>query len=531
MEHDRDTGTQMNETTREQQRLLIVDDSKVVRVTARKILRDHFETVEAVDGENAWDILTSEEPFSLVISDLSMPGLDGFGLLERIRQSPLTHIRDLPVIIITGSNDSEATKERATRAGATDFIGKPFDAIHLLARTQAHSSAHSTTRTLREENLALEDESALDPLTRLANETAFMELGYQQLAYAVRHNTRLSVFRIEVDHFGALFKAYGESVTESIIQTVATVLTAAIRNEDTAARIGAARFALLLPGMNNNGIHNLANRIRKSIRERVLKHKDMRIHYTISIGVAATEIRRNSRFDDLLSIANSRLAYALAHGGDQVACEDEDSPAPPRQPEMEMATADQTDFMHKMKTQLADPSIQMEEIEAVLPNMSIFMDALHGNNKAAIECRMTGTAASSPGKGVAAGDLASKAVSPGADQDSPAPLNIPDLSLHPAISGPAADFSLPGEHADAEIIEITADTHPYTTAGPATARADMATGSTDTITGQPSKENIENACSDNPSIQTVDIRTVRIGLVERLLTGIQSLFTRSRKPE
>jgi hypothetical protein len=59
----------------------------------------------------------------------------------------------------------------------------------------------------------------------------------------------------------------------------------------------------------------------------------------------------------------------------------------------------------------------------------------------------------------------------------------------------------------------------------------MATGSTDTITGQPSKENIENACSDNPSIQTVDIRTVRIGLVERLLTGIQSLFTRSRKPE
>ena len=145
----------MDSTASEQQRLLIVDDSKVVRVTARKILRDHFETIEAVNGENAWDILTSEKVFSLVISDLSMPELDGFGLLERIRNSPLPHIRDLPVIVITGANDSAATKERAGLAGATDFIGKPFDSVHLLARTQAHASAHATTRTLREEGLAL----------------------------------------------------------------------------------------------------------------------------------------------------------------------------------------------------------------------------------------------------------------------------------------------------------------------------------------------------------------------------------------
>jgi two-component system cell cycle response regulator len=521
----------MNDTARGQQRLLIVDDSKVVRVTARKILRDHFETVEAVDGEKAWDILTSEAPFSLVISDLSMPNLDGFGLLERIRQSHLTHLRDLPVIIITGSNDSEASKERATQAGATDFIGKPFDAIHLLARTQAHASAHSTTRMLREETLALEDESALDPLTRIANEMAFMERGYQQLAYAVRHNTRLAVCSIEVDHFGALFRAYGDSVTESIIQTVATVLTAAIRHEDTAARIGAARFALLLPGLNNIGIQNLANRIRKSIKQRVLKHKDMRIHYTISVGVAATEIRRDTRFDELLSVANKRLVYALAHGGDQVVYEDEVSPAPPGHPELVMATADRAEFMIEMAAQLADNSIEVEEIEVGLPNMANFIDALPGNKLAAIECRMTGTAASLPGKDMAAGSLAANAASAGAEQDTPAPLNIPDLSLDPVIPVPAAGLSLPWEQADAELIEITAGINPYTAVGHHTPRYSMAAGATDTATGQPAKENIENADSDNPSIQTVDIRTVRIGLLERLLTGIQSLFMRSRKPE
>jgi len=214
----------MNMPASKQQRVLIVDDSKVVRITARKILGDHFETVETLDGENAWDILTSEAPFSLVISDLSMPNLDGFGLLERIRHTHLPHISSLPVIIITGANDSEAIKKRATEAGATDFIGKPFDSVHLLARAQAHASAHSNAQELKEETIALEETSAIDPLTKIANERTFMERGYQLLAYAVRHNTRLSVFHIEVDNFGDIYKTHGDGVAESIVQTVASTL-------------------------------------------------------------------------------------------------------------------------------------------------------------------------------------------------------------------------------------------------------------------------------------------------------------------
>ena len=144
MKHDRDTNTIMSAKTGEKQRLLIVDDSKVIRVTARKILRDHFDTVEAVDGENAWEVLSNEEPFSLVVSDLTMPHLDGFGLLERIRTSHLPHVREVPVIIITGANDSETVKKRATEAGATDFIGKPFDSVLL------YDSIRVVTRVLKQ---------------------------------------------------------------------------------------------------------------------------------------------------------------------------------------------------------------------------------------------------------------------------------------------------------------------------------------------------------------------------------------------
>lgn len=317
----------MSENIEKKQRLLIVDDSKVIRVTARKILRDHFETVEAVDGENAWELLSGEESFALMVSDLTMPRLDGFGLLERIRSSHLPQIRELPVIIITGANDTEATMERARSVGATDFIGKPFDAVHLLARTQAHASSHAATNKLMEENTALEENSGIDSTTGLCNETSFMERGYQQLSYAVRHGSNLAMFRIEIDFFGELFQRHGEALTESVIREMGKNLASVIRQEDTAARTGTARFSLLLPGMNQIGIRNMAERINRNFSTHRFMSGDTRIPVTISVGVGAPDIRRNTRFEELLALADQRLTRAVAQGGNQIVYEDI-SPAP-----------------------------------------------------------------------------------------------------------------------------------------------------------------------------------------------------------
>jgi diguanylate cyclase (GGDEF)-like protein len=315
------------------QRLLIVDDSKVIRVTARKILKDHFETVEAADGEQAWEILTGEEPVSLVVSDLTMPKLDGFGLLEKIRGSHLPQVCDLPVIIITGANDSDSTMERARAAGATDFIGKPFDSVHLLARTQAHASSHTVTNTLRQENTELEDMSMVDPLTGLLNEPSFMERGYQQLSYSIRHNTALCIYRVEIDDFGTLYQQHGREFTDTVTRSVSELLAGCIRSEDTAARVGAARFALLLPGMEKTGIRNLADRIRRELGRRTFKTGNGRLPVTVSLGVVSPEIRRDTRFDDMLALADQRLGRAIAMGGNRVVLDDSepatDRPAGP----------------------------------------------------------------------------------------------------------------------------------------------------------------------------------------------------------
>ena len=317
----------MSDNSKKKQRLLIVDDSKVVRVTARKILRDHFETIEAVDGEKAWEILNGEAPVSVVVSDLTMPSLDGFGLLKRIRSSHLPHIRDLPVIIITGSNDTESTMERARQDGATDFIGKPFDAVHLLARTQAHANSHAVTNSLKVENATLEERTTIDPLTGLANEVAFMERGYEQLSYAIRHDNTLGLLRMEIDGYDTVFKKFGASFSESVVQTLARILDESIRQEDTIARIGTARFALLLPGMDRAGVRSLVERINASIAARTFKSGNDRTVVTVSIGIASPAIRRDMQLSELITTADTCLSRAIQRGGNLVVYDDDPAPA------------------------------------------------------------------------------------------------------------------------------------------------------------------------------------------------------------
>jgi two-component system cell cycle response regulator len=542
MKHDRDTNTGMSSKTGEKQRLLIVDDSKVIRVTARKILRDHFDTVEAVDGENAWEVLSNDEPFSLIVSDLTMPNLDGFGLLEHIRNSPLPHVREVPVIIITGANDSDVVKERATKAGATDFIGKPFDSVLLLARTQAHASAHTTNQSLRKETLALEEQVTTDTLTTLANESEFMEHGFQQLSYAIRHDTRLSIFRIEIDNYGDLFKQHGDSATEAIIKTVAGILESNTRQEDTAARIGTARFALLLPGISSHGIHNLANRICKDMSARTIKHDGIRIATTLSIGVAAPEIRRNTHIDELITMADRNLACAIAAGGNQVIFEvDRTNHTAPDRDKVD-TTLDAALAGTDNRTAAIEATTWVEDIRMIATEMSIEpMDPVD-SDLPEIECRSD----------EALDQLPSMFAGPTPDSNVTPSLNETTLSGTAANDFPAqteemtpegkANFMPDAEDREDEEILITApfdlypdfDTEfPPEAAEPATVNQpeeqpplpDEISDSQETddviiplIVIPPEEEETE---------AEIEIKPVRVGLLKR----IRSLFSRSEKPE
>lgn len=111
-------------------RILTVDDSPSMRALLLHALREHgFHVEQAEDGQAALDWLATNE-VDLVITDINMPRLDGFGLIEQLRES--AHYADCPILVLT-TESSDEKKKRARDAGATGWIVKPFDAEKLAA--------------------------------------------------------------------------------------------------------------------------------------------------------------------------------------------------------------------------------------------------------------------------------------------------------------------------------------------------------------------------------------------------------------
>jgi diguanylate cyclase (GGDEF)-like protein len=239
-------------------RILVVDDSRLMRKAAQKMLGEEFDVVLAEDGEQAWTLVSRDPSLQVVFTDLNMPLCDGYELLGRIRGSGDSWLQTLPVIVVTGADNDEAARMQALDMGATDFIVKPFSTTDLVARARAHANNQRITRQLQAQ-------STLDGLTGLANQAGFLERLQQDIAYARRHQQPLSVVRLEIEEFRRFFLYYGRDVAESLVLQVARLVRARIRKEDTAARIGLGGFALSLPGGGVAGIESMLDRLRSEM--------------------------------------------------------------------------------------------------------------------------------------------------------------------------------------------------------------------------------------------------------------------------
>jgi diguanylate cyclase (GGDEF)-like protein len=128
-------------------RILLADDNIDMRRHIARLLRRSYEVIEAPDGEAALEAAFSSQP-ELVLSDVMMPRLDGFGLLKALRADERT--RQLPVILLSARAGEEAAVE-GLDAGADDYLIKPFSARELQARVRAHLELGRQRRELERE--------------------------------------------------------------------------------------------------------------------------------------------------------------------------------------------------------------------------------------------------------------------------------------------------------------------------------------------------------------------------------------------
>jgi DNA-binding response OmpR family regulator len=111
-------------------RILVIEDNEALRLHLRQLLdRAGLEVLASRDGAEGLRTLYTRRP-DLVVLDVGLPGLDGWQVLERLRE-----LTDVPVLMLTG-RDSEMEKVRGLKAGADDYVTKPFGPQELLARIE-----------------------------------------------------------------------------------------------------------------------------------------------------------------------------------------------------------------------------------------------------------------------------------------------------------------------------------------------------------------------------------------------------------
>lgn len=302
-------------------RILVVDDSKVMRRAISKILCKEYDVIEAEQGEDAWTLLLADDSIQVVFTDLRMPYLDGYGLIQRIRQADDPNLKDLPVIIITGQEDDEKAQQDALNYGATDFISKPFESVQLKARAQAHVRFEQTARKLSETSEKLENQAAIDEVTGLGGRQYFCKTGDETLAYIKRNGGRLILLRMDIDNFDFIFIKNGKAVADMILSTIGKHLVELVRNEDKLARVGLAKFAMLLLSTNMEDARQLAERIRKEVAALSFKTNNKTIKVTVSLSILEPQLDQNSNIKDLIQETESYLDDLTIKGGNAVACQ------------------------------------------------------------------------------------------------------------------------------------------------------------------------------------------------------------------
>jgi DNA-binding response OmpR family regulator len=164
--------------------VLVVDDDHDIRVLVRTLLeRAGYGVVDAADGREGLRALHARRP-DLVVLDATMPGLDGWETLERIRE-----LTDVPVLMLS-ARSTELDKVRGLKSGADDYVTKPFGRQELLARVEALLRRRGAAET--ELPAVYEDETIrVDFEQRVVRvngeEVALTPLEYRLLAAFVRH--------------------------------------------------------------------------------------------------------------------------------------------------------------------------------------------------------------------------------------------------------------------------------------------------------------------------------------------------------
>ncbi len=290
-------------------KVLVVDDSSFFRQVIVDLLKVHrFQILTAADGIEALKVVTEHPDIKLVITDFSMPEMDGFKLTQRLRAKYAKE--DMAIIGISAKGEN-LLAARFIKYGANDFIIKQsFLTEEFYSRVNQCLDGLENVRIIREAAIK-------DYLTGLYNRRYFFDVGHKLFASAARKSITLSCAMIDIDHFKKVNDTYGHDVGDQALQHIAAILLKRMRATDIVARVGGEEFCVLAVNVEDGNIQGLFEELRQQVAAAPLTISDGReLNLAVSIGVAAN----NSGYslEEMVKVADEQMYVAKRSGRNRV---------------------------------------------------------------------------------------------------------------------------------------------------------------------------------------------------------------------
>ena len=292
-------------------RVLIADDSAISRTLLRATLqRWGYDVVVAEDGEEAWEILSGEEPPPLAILDWMMPGLTGIEVCRKVRgnaREPYTYL-----LLLTGKTTKEDTVE-GMDSGADDYIVKPFHEHELLVRLRAGQRIVDLQINLLNAREELRERAEKDLLTMLPNRSAIHSVFESEISRCHRDQRSVGVVLLDLDHFKNVNDTYGHLAGDAVLRETAHRFRNSMRPYDQIGRYGGEEFLVVLPNCDLAQAHMQADRMRLILELKPMYADGKQLRVTASFGVTVSD-GTDRPIEEYVRVADEAL-YKAKHRG------------------------------------------------------------------------------------------------------------------------------------------------------------------------------------------------------------------------
>ncbi len=336
-------------------KILIVDDNEHNRYSLQKTLQKaEYHFLEAHDGPATLQLVQSAKP-DLILLDVRLPGIDGFGICESIRRFD----KHVPIVFVTANLKDFVDQVHGFEIGGDEYIIQPYDPKELIMKVKVllrnkklydelldevqkldrlKSELNSSNEELKKVNSQLAEKndflvslSITDPLTSLYNRKYFHQRIEKEISAVKRYKNEASAAIIDIDRYSVVNDRFGSQQGDVVLKELASLLVNSVRNSDVVTRFDGGKFAIIFTHTPEDNALTKARMIFESIgtypfpvyedfvTEDIWKNlQDKTIRLTASIAVTALSHDWIKSEADLIRALNDGIDRAKQQGGNRV---------------------------------------------------------------------------------------------------------------------------------------------------------------------------------------------------------------------